>query len=126
MQADVGLAVGGEVLERLLERRRDRVERRERGRVGALGGQHRDAQLDGEALVADLAPFREHPARGRVGGRLGVGDERAAAAAAGGEHVAALGQRGQRLAQRRAGDAQPRAQLPLGGQLRAGGQQARA
>ena len=38
--------------------------------------------------------------------------------------MAALDERGQRLAQRRAGDAELRAQLALGGQARAGRQQA--
>ena len=59
VQAHVGLAVGGEVLERALERRRELVERVEVGAVGALGGEHRDAHLDREALVAGLAPLRE-------------------------------------------------------------------
>ena len=57
--------------------------------------------------------------RRRVGRRLGVGHERAAVAPARGEDVTALAERGQRLAQRRAGDPQARAQVALGGQARA-------
>ena len=53
-----------------------------------------------------------------------VGDERAAAAAAQRVQVAALHQRGQRLAQRRARDPELAAQLPLGRQALAGLQQA--
>ena len=87
-------------------------------RLGALGGEHRDAELDRQALVAGLAPLREHLRRGRIRRRLRVGDERAAAAPARREHVPALAERGQRLAQRRARDPQPRAQLALGRQPR--------
>ena len=59
--------------------------------------------------------------RGRLGRRLRVGHERAAAAAAGRAQMAALAERHQRLAQRRAGDTELRAQLAFGGQARAGG-----
>ena len=81
------------------------VERVEQLGVGALGGEHRDADLDRHPLVADLAPrARAAPREGGVGRRLRVGDERAAAAAAGRVQVAALAERDQRLAQRRARD----------------------
>ena len=60
MQADVGLAVGGEVLDRALERRGDLVERVQVGALRALGREHRHAQLDRQALIARLAPLGEH------------------------------------------------------------------
>ena len=78
VQADVGLPVGREVLDRVLERRADFVEGEQRRLAGALGGQHRrHAELHRQALVADVAPFGEHPLRGGVGGRLWVREKRA-------------------------------------------------
>jgi hypothetical protein len=115
VQADVRLAIRAEILERIVERRRERVERVDLRRARAASGQHSDAELDGEPLIARVAPAREHLRGRRVGGRQRVGDERAAAATASREHVAALSQSGQRLAERRAGDAEARAQLALGG-----------
>ena len=46
-----------------------RARRASRG-VGALGGEHRDAELDRQALVADVAPLREQlrATAGRAGG----------------------------------------------------------
>ncbi len=92
--------------------------------VGALAGERHRTELDRQPHVADLAPAREHLVAGAVGRRQRIGDERPAAAPAHRVQVAALGQRGERLAQRRAGDAQPRAQLALGRQPRPRGQQA--
>jgi hypothetical protein len=67
---------------------------------------------------------QEHVRRRRLGDGLRVGHERAAAAAAQRVQVAALDERGQRLAQRRARDAELLAQLALRGQPRARCQQA--
>ena len=86
--------------------------------------EHRDAELDRQPRVADVAPAGEQLGRRRGRGRRLVGDERPAAAAAHRVQVAALHQRGQRLAQRRARDAELRAQLALGRQALAGLQQA--
>src|SRR6185437_9568904 len=74
--------------------------------------------------VAAVAPVGEDGRARRVGGRLWLGDERPAAAAADGMQMPALDERGQRLAQRRAGDAELLAQLALRRQARARRQQA--
>ncbi len=116
MQADVGLPVDGEVLQRVLERDDELVEPLEVRRLRAFGSQHRHAELDRHPLVAGLAPAREHLRGWRVGRRLWVRDERASPAPTRGIHVPALAERRQRLTQRRAGDAQTRAQLALGRQ----------
>ena len=93
-------------------------------RVGALGGEHRDAELDRQPRVAARRASRRAPRRGALVHRRRVGHERAAAAAAHRAQVPALHQRGQRLAQRRAGDPELLAQLALGGQPRARREQA--
>ena len=59
VEADVGLAVGGEVVERGVHRRDLPVERVDAPAVGALGGQQRDAELDGQARVERVPPARE-------------------------------------------------------------------
>ena len=91
--------------------------------LGSLGGQHGDADLQSRALIADVMPGGEHGGRGRLEGRLGVGHERAPTASAHGPQMPALAQGDERLAQGRAGDAQLLAQVPLGGQARAGREQ---
>jgi hypothetical protein len=124
VEAHVGLPVAGEVLGHVVHRGDQLVERLELLRLGARRGQRRDPQLDAQPDVDGVVPARQQLARRRLGRRRALGDERAAAAAADRVQVAALGQRGERLAQRRARDLQPRAQLPLGGQPRAGSEQA--
>ena len=66
--------------------------------VMLVGG---DAELDGQPLVARLAPALEQLARRVAERRRPLGDEGAAAAAPRGDQMAALHQRGERLAQRR-------------------------
>ena len=106
--AHVGLPEGGEVLQRPVHGLHQLVQRRERVARRALRGEHRHGELDGEPLVAGVAPAGEQLRRGRVGGRRRVGHERPAAAAARRRQVAALDERGERLAQRRARDAELR------------------
>ena len=124
MEPDVGLAVRREVLEHSVERDHQFLERVERVRGGALRGEHRDADLDGDPLVADVAPRGEQLRRGRTGGRLGIGHDRATAAAANGAQVSALRERHERLSERRARDPELRAQLALSRQPCAGRKQA--
>ena len=104
MQPDVRLAVGREILEQPVAHDHERVERIEHLLLRSLRRQHRDTDLDRHALVADVAPAREH-LRGRgLAGRLRIGDECAATAPAGRVQMTALGQRQERLTQRRARD----------------------
>ena len=60
VEAHVGAPVGGEVVERGGHLGDQRVEPLDRLRLGALGGQHRDAELDREPHVAAVAPVGEH------------------------------------------------------------------
>ena len=125
VEAHVGLAVGGEVVEQVVDRVDHLGQRVDLLGACALGGEHGDAELDRQAPVAHVAPLGELLGRRRQRGRRAVGDERAAAAPALGVQVAALGQRGQRLAQRRAGDARACAHSSRSArQLGAGRQQA--
>ena len=71
-----------------------------------------------------VAPAGQQRRRGRVGRRRRLGHERAAAAPARRVQVAALHERGQRLAQRGARDPELAAELALGRQPRAGLEQA--
>ena len=84
----------------------------------ALGGQDRGARLDRHPLVEHRAGV---VAEGFLvlshGERRGVRHEGAAGAPAQGDQVAALHERGQRLAQGRAGDAELASQVALGRQL---------
>jgi hypothetical protein len=89
------------------------LERRDCLGVGALGGEHRDPDLDRHPLVAHRAPVGEQLGRRRRRRRLRVGDERAPAATPRRVEMAALGERDERLAQRRARDPEPRAQFAL-------------
>ena len=63
----VGLPVGGEVVEARRHHGDELVEPLDRLRLGALGGQHGDAELDREPHVAAVAPVGEH--RRRSAGR---------------------------------------------------------
>ena len=111
VEAHVGAPVGGEVVE-LRGHRVDQVARAARSRRRrALGGQQRDAELDREAARRSGRASRRAPPGWRSERRLG--HERPAAAAAHGVQVPALDQRGQRLAQRRARDAELLAQVAL-------------
>ena len=125
VEADVGAAVGLEVgpLSRIRSthsRMTARIAASARG-----GGQRGGARLDRQAQVEDLAPVGAQGAR-RPGQRRLLDDERAAAAAADGAQVPALHERGDRLAQRGARDVELVGELALGGQPRAGGEDAEA
>ena len=127
VEARVGLAVGGEVVQRgRPSRPRARRAAASSAAARAPAASTATPDLDGQAGVADLAPAREQRRRRRVGRGRALGHEGPAAAAAHGVQVAALAQRGQRLAQRRAGDPEQLAQLALGRQPLAGRAAARA
>jgi hypothetical protein len=123
VEEDVGAPVDGEV-GHLAHGLDVLVQAGELGRPGALGGEHHGADLDRDPVVEQLAPVAALELdAGALGQRRRRRDERAAATPAGGDQVPALGQRGQGLAQRRAGDAELVGQVALGRQPRAGLQQ---
>ena len=115
VQSDVGLPIGAEVLEHPVDRRRERIQRVQARVIGPLSRQHRDPHLDGHPLVAQPPPVGDCLGRGWRRRWLGVGHEGAAATAAGRAQVAALTERDEGLAQRRARDPQPAAELALAG-----------
>ena len=118
--AHVGLPERGEVLQRC----RPSPRRARRAGSSAAGSARSAAST---AIASSTASRWSHTsrqpasssARRRLGGRRGLGHERPAAAPARGVEVPALHERRQRLAQRRARDAELPAQLALGGQPRA-------
>jgi hypothetical protein len=105
----------GELVEALEVRRQD-----------ALGGQHRRSGLQGDAVVQHLARVLEHGGRDLLTERRALGHEGAAGAAAQGDEMPALHQRGERLAQGRARDAQPLGQVALGREAAGGLEQPEA
>ena len=116
VEAHVGKAVVGVLADLALHLLREGLERVERRRVRALSREHGDPDLERHAVVADLLPLPEQLLGRQLGGRLGVGDERAAAAPTRRLQLARLAEREQRLAQRRARDAELAAELALGRQ----------
>ena len=92
--------------------------------VGALGREHGDARpRPPSAGRTPRASGRAAPPAGRLGRRLRVGDERAAAAAAGRLQVAALAERDAAPGAASSARSRACAQLALGRQPRAGRQQ---
>ena len=124
VEAHVALAERGVVVELAVHLARERVERGSARVVGAFGREHGHADLDGHPAVAHLMPLAQELLGGLLGRGLGVGDERPSAPAARRLQVAGLAEGEQRLAQGRARDAQAAAELTLGRQAGAGGQQA--
>jgi hypothetical protein len=124
VEQDVGAPVGREVVQARGHHGNELVQPFDQFRLGALGGQDGDAELDREPRVARIAPALQRVRPGRRARRQRLAHERPSAAPTHRVQVPALDQRGQRLAQRRACDAELLAQLALGRQPRAGRQQA--
>ena len=123
VETRVGLAVAGEVLEHRFDRVDDLGERLDRRRRRALGGEHRDPDLDRHPLIARVAPSAQHLERRRLRRRERLGDERPAAAPPHRAQIAALPERDERLAQGRPRNPELLAQLALRRQSRPGRQQ---
>ena len=93
-------------------------------RAPPLGGEHRDGELDREALVAGVAPAARAARRSARRRAAACRPRTCRRCGRARREVAALHERGERLAQRRARDAELAAQLALGREPRAGLEQA--